>query len=277
MPALTRRNNPAELRAFELTCQRLGGFDTALSFESVDGFLTALAAGPRVPPVEQWLAALCGDAFDRAFADPADRAQALRSLKTRLAVLLDQLDAEALLDGPDEVRLEPLMAEWDDGERERLLQAGEISADEAAALQVGAEWARGFRRAVESFGELWPGAAAPLDVAGSSADDDPAVLYAQLLERVAVLTWPAGDARLLAHLTVAEGSPPVPVVRDDLITAACFAIQDLRLWWVDHVTPPPTRRVEPTPGRNEPCPCGSGKKFKKCHGAAGTVAGAPQA
>jgi preprotein translocase subunit SecA len=22
-------------------------------------------------------------------------------------------------------------------------------------------------------------------------------------------------------------------------------------------------------GRNEPCPCGSGKKFKKCHGAAG--------
>jgi len=28
-----------------------------------------------------------------------------------------------------------------------------------------------------------------------------------------------------------------------------------------------TRRVEETVGRNEPCPCGSGKKFKKCHGA----------
>jgi uncharacterized protein YecA (UPF0149 family) len=25
---------------------------------------------------------------------------------------------------------------------------------------------------------------------------------------------------------------------------------------------------EPRPGRNDPCPCGSGKKFKKCHGAA---------
>jgi preprotein translocase subunit SecA len=23
------------------------------------------------------------------------------------------------------------------------------------------------------------------------------------------------------------------------------------------------------PGRNEPCPCGSGKKYKKCHGRAG--------
>ena len=24
-----------------------------------------------------------------------------------------------------------------------------------------------------------------------------------------------------------------------------------------------------TVGRNDPCPCGSGKKYKKCHGAAG--------
>ena len=25
-------------------------------------------------------------------------------------------------------------------------------------------------------------------------------------------------------------------------------------------------RVEKRPGRNDPCPCGSGKKFKNCHG-----------
>jgi len=25
----------------------------------------------------------------------------------------------------------------------------------------------------------------------------------------------------------------------------------------------------PTPGRNDPCPCGSGRKWKKCHGSAG--------
>jgi preprotein translocase subunit SecA len=25
-------------------------------------------------------------------------------------------------------------------------------------------------------------------------------------------------------------------------------------------------RVEKTPGRNEPCYCGSGKKYKLCHG-----------
>lgn len=28
-----------------------------------------------------------------------------------------------------------------------------------------------------------------------------------------------------------------------------------------------TEARQPKPGRNDPCPCGSGKKFKKCHGA----------
>jgi preprotein translocase subunit SecA len=31
--------------------------------------------------------------------------------------------------------------------------------------------------------------------------------------------------------------------------------------------PHPVRRAEPKTGRNDPCPCGSGKKYKKCHGA----------
>jgi preprotein translocase subunit SecA len=28
----------------------------------------------------------------------------------------------------------------------------------------------------------------------------------------------------------------------------------------------PVRRKFPKVGRNEPCPCGSGKKYKQCHG-----------
>ena len=30
----------------------------------------------------------------------------------------------------------------------------------------------------------------------------------------------------------------------------------------------PFRREEAKQGRNDPCACGSGKKYKKCHGAA---------
>jgi preprotein translocase subunit SecA len=36
----------------------------------------------------------------------------------------------------------------------------------------------------------------------------------------------------------------------------------------DDATPKTVRRDEPKVGRNDPCPCGSGKKYKKCHGAA---------
>ncbi|MDH5495831.1 MAG: SEC-C metal-binding domain-containing protein [Nitrospira sp.] len=28
----------------------------------------------------------------------------------------------------------------------------------------------------------------------------------------------------------------------------------------------PTQRTDSKVGRNDPCPCGSGKKYKKCHG-----------
>ena len=33
------------------------------------------------------------------------------------------------------------------------------------------------------------------------------------------------------------------------------------------VIPQPVTRTQPKVGRNEPCPCGSGKKYKQCHGA----------
>ncbi len=36
------------------------------------------------------------------------------------------------------------------------------------------------------------------------------------------------------------------------------------LWKTINPTPTPFRRPK-TPGRNDPCPCGSGKKAKKCH------------
>ena len=37
-----------------------------------------------------------------------------------------------------------------------------------------------------------------------------------------------------------------------------------RLYWLQHNDGQPIRRPSNTPGRNDPCPCGSGKKFKKC-------------
>jgi uncharacterized protein YecA (UPF0149 family) len=35
----------------------------------------------------------------------------------------------------------------------------------------------------------------------------------------------------------------------------------------DGEKPETVRREGPRVGRNDPCPCGSGRKYKKCHGA----------
>jgi uncharacterized protein len=40
-----------------------------------------------------------------------------------------------------------------------------------------------------------------------------------------------------------------------------------RYWLAVRAKPTTIRRVEPKTGRNDPCPCGSGKKFKQCCGA----------
>jgi hypothetical protein len=102
-----RDNSPAEIKAFDATCERLAGFNPEIGFEWVDGFLAALAAGVRLPEPEQWLPLMCGDAFERAFADPPDAAQANAPCKLRLKVLRDQLDPTALMDDPESLRLNP--------------------------------------------------------------------------------------------------------------------------------------------------------------------------
>ena len=64
-----------------------------------------------------------------------------------------------------------------------------------------------------------------------------------------------------------DGPPSVSDERLNAFGAAIWAVYDLRQLW-QSLGP----RVEPArkaaePGRNDPCPCGSGKKYKKCHGA----------
>ncbi len=51
---------------------------------------------------------------------------------------------------------------------------------------------------------------------------------------------------------------------------ATFRQQDGTWFFVDgeQIAGPPVRREGPKVGRNDPCPCGSGKKYKKCHGQA---------
>ena len=61
----------------------------------------------------------------------------------------------------------------------------------------------------------------------------------------------------------------LPTKRGQLIRALPEFVQATKAFWQEDETPLPDRPLERTPkvGRNQPCPCGSGKKFKKCCGA----------
>jgi uncharacterized protein len=41
---------------------------------------------------------------------------------------------------------------------------------------------------------------------------------------------------------------------------------DVRKFWFEKSIPPTVKRETPKVGRNDPCPCGSGKKHKNCCG-----------
>lgn len=226
-------------RAFDAVCDRLHGFDDTVSAEWIDGYFTALLTGPRVVPFEEWVQPLLGDAFGRTFADPSDADEARRALMGRWKRVAEALDAEDIAAEPDAMHLAPLMAEWDEAARAEVVASGDMTAEDVEqALHTGNLWACGYLQAVEDFADDWPG-----------ADEG------EVADRLAVVQ------RLTEPPAAADED------RDQLIEDACSAIQELRLYWAQNAPAMKPRRVEIEPGRNEPCPCGSGKKYKKCHGA----------
>ena len=244
----------AEIDAFAGRCEQLAGFGVAVNSEWMDGFLTAAAAGPRRVPLEECLDAAFGTDFGRVFADPQDLAQASADFAARYRVLLRQLDPEALLDEPDQLRLRPLLLEPDEGAAvdEADPEVADARTDDEVHRTPGglgqvrllaADWALGFHAALDAFESDWP---KPDDTTDPGRDAMQAI---------------AAIARLMHDDEAAD--------REALVDEAAFAVQDLRLYWLDHAPRPATLRLGERPGRNDPCPCGSGRKFKKCHGAAG--------
>ena len=117
-------------------------------------------------------------------------------------------------------------------------------------------WALGFMFVVENWPEEW---AAPRDKDAASVLNDP-------LDAIVALT--EDDTALPTVSMHAEDGPPsVSEDRLNAFGAAIWAVYDLRELWQSIGPRVETVRKEATPGRNDPCWCGSGKKYKKCHGA----------
>jgi uncharacterized protein len=70
-----------------------------------------------------------------------------------------------------------------------------------------------------------------------------------------------------SHCSINEGKSSTSIACLNAFGDAIWAVYDLRELWKTMGPRVETVRKEATPGRNDLCPCGSGKKYKKCHGA----------
>jgi uncharacterized protein len=117
-------------------------------------------------------------------------------------------------------------------------------------------WALGFMFAVENWPEEW---APPRDKEGAKWLD-------ASLDAIVALTEDDEDEPTLSVFTD-DGPPSVSLSRLNAFGDALWAVYDLRELWRSIGPRVETVRKAAEPGRNDLCHCGSGKKYKKCHGA----------
>ncbi|MGB4466588.1 MAG: UPF0149 family protein [Azovibrio sp.] len=200
----------------------------AMGLDQLQAFLCAVASGPQVLPPSVWLSEVIGGEGlpDR------ETAEALLSLVFRLYnQVLDDLGHQR--------GVAPILYPLE---------------EEGGALDYGS-WADAYLFGAnlgdvpwqEAAGEHWDDLAEQLEVLF--------FLNGSLKEDVLASgeTWvsPQEEARWLA----------------DAQESLADVVQSIHDFWMARRNiPAPVRRAAPKVGRNDPCPCGSGRKFKQCCG-----------
>jgi len=229
-------NPNADLSATEL--QALDDFlagpatdECGMDLSTMEGFFAALALGPRMVPPSEWLPWVWDAVIGEVSPEFADEVEAGRML----SLVLRRYNAVvgSLLANPAGFR--------------PLYERG----DEWGTM----EWCEGFLLGTTLDEDEWerlraaqPEWLAPFDRLGSEVGID------QIMEDDDAERWIAGIVPALAqiHAHWAEAR----AVQPGRVPDAGYTADDTPLG--------PAVRTTPKVGRNDPCPCGSGKKYKKC-------------
>lgn len=203
--------------------------EDCMNLEMLDGYLAAVIASPVVVAPATWLPEVWS-----AHADQPPLASGSRMQRVIGLVLRYYNELATTIGQPE--GWEPFCYAGSDGE----------------PVEIGEEWIEGFEQGLELWPQDW--------AAGVPAPDAQAVR--ELLDA------------LLAPWDEAGADVPEET-RLQWLEAARDALAAITARWCALGLPrPEPLQVDPQPsvagadpGRNEPCPCGSGKKFKKCCGA----------
>jgi uncharacterized protein len=205
----------------------------SMMLSDLDGFLTGIAVGPELILPSEWLPLIWGGEAPE-FADEAEARTILGIIMARYNEILRQTADDTL---------EPVFWANRDG------------------TPIAADWAEGFLQAMmlrmDAWGRLFK----------SKRD-------AQLLFPILAL---CSDESGYSLLGLAPEDEDVAMEEAAEFIPTCVAA--IAAYWraqgLKQISMPLTGsaayqpdRHSPKTGRNEPCPCGSGKKFKKCCGKA---------
>ncbi|MFN3985357.1 MAG: UPF0149 family protein [Rhodocyclaceae bacterium] len=217
--------------------------EDCMNLEMLDGYLAAVLVSPTVVPAAAWLPAVWS-----AHADDASFASGSRMQRVIGLVLRYHNELATTIGQPD--GWEPFC----------------YASQGDQTFEVGEEWAEGFAQGLETWPERWP-EEVPDAVAESVQARLDDLLSAWSDEQDEASGEPArkGDAPVV---TEAE--------RIQWLETARTAVADIGATWtkLGLARPVPLEVGSPArmvgsggPGRNDPCSCGSGKKYKKCCGA----------
>jgi uncharacterized protein len=213
--------------------------ESAMDLSMLDGYLTAIALNPDLVPPSHWLPWVWDT--DAGEAEPAFQ---------------DFAEAERII-GLIMRHYNDVMAMVTAGFPEPIFD--QSTAAEGEPVTIVEDWAEGFVFGITAFADPWW---------TRLGEQEPDLLAPILL---------FGTDEGLAALEEEENSEDTEALLRNAPDLIVHAVERLQ----DHFAPlqkqaaerrvAPQRRAGPKVGRNDPCPCGSGKKFKKCCGATGTL------
>ncbi len=204
--------------------------DETMMLDSLDGYLTAIATAPVMPASSLWLPGVWGPSANDApkFASDAQSKRITSLIMRHLSNLIVSLQQDA-------DACEPIFdSAVYPGSTEEFID-GEM-------------WAYGYMKAIALQAQEWQ----------EIFDAHPEMLRPIYLLGTEDLT-PEQEALI-----------ETPEQREELAKQIPASIADLYRHWTPvrrAVTDPAIRREMPKIGRSEKCPCGSGRKYKKCCGA----------
>jgi uncharacterized protein len=213
----------------------------------LDGYLAGIAVQPKVMPINTWLAG----AFDlQARALPADHdpawlAQCRALIERRFEVMTTELSEDAWFDPVivDVAELPPL---------------SEYETPLPATTRTLAPWIAGFQLALLHHPDLRARGDREIDAALARVEK-----HALPNPEGDDLGSSTGDQAERAPIEATDAEVSRAVVELVSGVADLWALTEAERYRVDTV-----RRSAPKVGRNDPCPCGSQRKYKVCHGAA---------